>query len=195
MPKVAVLASGTGTNLEAILSAGIPVALVVTDRLCRAMEIAKTAGLETTLIDRRHYGYAPGADWNRNGFTRAITDLLLSKSIDLTALAGFMTILSPGLFTRFHGPILNTHPSLLPRFKGAHAVPLALASGVKETGCTVHIATPKTDSGEILGQIKVPVLPNDDATVLHERIKKVERVLYPKVILEVIERLGNHDVE
>lgn len=192
MPNIAVLASGTGTNLEAILDQKLPVVLVVTDRDCRALEIARQADIKATCLDRRGFGYAPDVDWDRTGFSDALADLLLDQHIDLVAMAGFMTVLAPNIFDKFHGPILNTHPSLLPRFKGAHAVPLALAAGVSETGCTVHLATPELDSGSILAQVKVPVEKNDTATTLHERIKVAERDLYPKVIKDVLEHLGDY---
>jgi phosphoribosylglycinamide formyltransferase 1 len=192
MPNIAVLASGTGTNLEAILDKQLPVTLVVADRDCRALEIARTANIKAACLDRRGFGYAPDVKWDRAGFTAALADLLLEHDIDLVAMAGFMTVLAPNIFDSFHGPILNTHPSLLPRFKGAHAVPLALAAGVTETGCTVHLATPELDSGSILAQVKVPVRKTDTAPTLHERIKVAERDLYPKVINDVLKHLGDY---
>jgi phosphoribosylglycinamide formyltransferase 1 len=102
-------------------------------------------------------------------------------------MAGFMTVLDKPIFDAWPGRILNTHPALLPAFRGAHAVEEALALGVKITGCTVHIATPEVDAGPILAQEAVPVLPGDDADRLHERIKGVERRLYPATIKAFIE--------
>ena len=101
-------------------------------------------------------------------------------------MAGFMTILEKPIFDAFPGRVLNTHPSLLPSFRGAHPVEEALAAGVKVTGCTIHIAVPDVDAGPILAQEAVPVLADDTTDTLHERIKDVERRLYPQTIKELI---------
>ncbi len=106
-------------------------------------------------------------------------------------MAGFMTILEKPIFDAFPNRVVNTHPSLLPAFRGAHAVPDALAFGAKVTGCTVHIATLEVDTGPILAQEAVPVLPADDADALHERIKQVERRLYPEVLATLLEGDAN----
>jgi phosphoribosylglycinamide formyltransferase-1 len=108
--------------------------------------------------------------------------------IDLVAMAGFMTILGPEIFENFQDRILNTHPSLLPKFKGATAVLDALGSGDTQTGCTIHIATTKLDAGRILAQARVPILPGDTPELLHERIKQSERTLYPEAILVCMAR-------
>jgi phosphoribosylglycinamide formyltransferase-1 len=102
-------------------------------------------------------------------------------------MAGFGTILEKPVHDAFPGRIVNTHPALLPAFKGWHAVDDALAAGVKVTGCTVHLATLEVDDGPILAQEAVPVLDDDTAETLHERIKEVERRLYPRVLRELIE--------
>ena len=101
-------------------------------------------------------------------------------------MAGFGTVTTAAFHDVFPGRVLNTHPSLLPDFKGWHAVPQALAAGVAETGCTVHVATVELDDGPILAQRRVAVRPDDDETSLHERIKAVERELYPEVIRRVM---------
>jgi phosphoribosylglycinamide formyltransferase-1 len=189
MSSVAILASGTGTILQAILTSDVPVSMVITDRDCRALDVAKDGGVKALCVDRRNFGYAPGSTWDHSSFTTEVANLLEESKISLVAMSGFMTILSSEIFHRFKGPILNTHPSLLPRFRGAYAVPLALAAGVQETGCTVHLATPKIDSGAILAQAKVPILASDTVASLHERIKIAERKLYPRVILDVLSRL------
>jgi phosphoribosylglycinamide formyltransferase-1 len=181
-PRLAVLVSGVGSILDAIIAAGVPVSLVVADRTCRGLELAETHGIKTRLVDRRDYGYALRREWDRTGFTRAVAEALDREQIDLVAMAGFMTVFAPVIFTRYENRILNTHPSLLPTFKGEHAVPQALAAGVAETGCTVHIATAELDSGRILAQERVPVLPGDTPDSLQERIKVVERRLYPATI-------------
>ena len=180
--RLVVLVSGTGTILEAIIGAGIPVALVVSDRPCPAIERAETAGVEAVIVARENFG----AHFDRHAYTVRLTSLLEEAAIDLVAMAGFGTILGAPIYDRYAGRILNTHPSLLPAFPGWHAVEDALAHGVKTTGCTVHQATLAVDSGPILAQEAVAVLPDDDAASLHERIKAVERRLYVEVITRVM---------
>jgi phosphoribosylglycinamide formyltransferase-1 len=182
--RLAVLVSGSGTLLEAILADGTPVALVLADRSCRGLEVAAAAGVATELVERTDF--SPGFD--RPAFTDRVVKALQAHDVDVVALAGYMTILGPSLLDAFSGRVLNTHPSLLPSFKGAHAVRDALAAGVKVTGCTVHVATAEVDAGPILAQEAVPVLPGDDEATLHERIKAVERRLYPATIRELLHR-------
>ncbi len=172
------LASGGGSNLEAILGAGLPVAAVVVDRPCRATAVAEAAGVPAEVVAR-------GPD--RLEFTHLVVDALDRHRVDLVVMAGFMTILDKPVFDAFGDRVLNTHPSLLPSFPGAHAVVDALAAGVKVTGCTVHIATPEVDRGPILAQEAVPVLPGDTVDTLHERIKAVEHRLYPETIRRFLE--------
>jgi phosphoribosylglycinamide formyltransferase-1 len=177
--------SGSGTILEAMVRDGLDVALVTSDRPCRGLDVAFAAGIETLLVSREGFGgFAKGFD--REGFTAELTDALRSREIDLVAMAGFGTILTGGFHLAYPGRVLNTHPSLLPAFKGWHAVAQALASGVTETGCTVHIATEALDDGPILAQRRVPVEPDDTEETLHERIKLVERALYPLVVGRVM---------
>lgn len=183
--RLCVLVSGSGTILEAMLRAGVPVALVASDRRCRGLDIAFGAGIETLLVSREEFGgFAP--TFEREGFTEELTSSLRSRDIDLVAMAGFGTILSPSFHGAYPGRVLNTHPSLLPDFKGWHAVTQALASGVTETGCTVHIATEELDDGPILAQRRVPIEPEDTEESLHERIKLVEREVYPLVVIRVM---------
>jgi phosphoribosylglycinamide formyltransferase 1 len=189
MGRLAVFASGVGSNLEAILGDHLPVELVVADRPCRALEIAAAHGVAARLIGRTGYGYQSGRDWDRAGFTGEVLRVLHEHKIDLVAMAGFMTIFAPPIFTEYEDRILNTHPSLLPSFKGAHAVQQALAAGVTETGCTVHIATAELDSGRILTQQRVPILPGDTPDSLQERIKAVERRLYPATIRKYLDEI------
>lgn len=179
------LASGTGTILEAMLRGGLDVSLVASDRRCRALDLAFGAGVETLLVSREQYGgFAPTFD--REGFTIELTDALRRRDIDLIAMAGFGTIVTKPFHDAYPGRVLNTHPSLLPAFKGWHAVAAALASGVTETGCTVHVATEELDDGPILAQRRVTVEPDDTEATLHERIKLVERELYPLVVTRVM---------
>lgn len=180
--RLAVLVSGTGTLLEAILVAGVPVAVVMADRPCRGLEVADSAAISAELVERTDFGPA----FDRPGFTDLVVDALAAHQIDVVALAGYMTILGPAMLDAFPGRVLNTHPALLPSFKGAHAVRDALAAGVRVTGCTIHVATAEVDAGPILAQEAVPVLSGDDEASLHERIKAVERRLYPATIKEFL---------
>jgi len=184
--KLGVLASGSGTILEAILESGLPVAAVIVDRPCRALEVATAAGVDTELVERESYG--PGFD--RVAYTHRVVDALKRHEIDVVAMAGFGTVLAGPVHDAYSLRILNTHPALLPAFKGWHAVDEALAAGVKVTGCTVHIATVEVDEGPILAQEAVSVRPDDTKETLHERIKAVERRLYPETIRTFIQSKG-----
>lgn len=177
------LASGSGTILQAVLDEGIEVALVVVDRPCRATEVAADAGVPATLVERRDFG----AGFDRAAYTGAVVEVLRAGEIDVVVMAGFGTVLGAALQDAYAGRVLNTHPSLLPSFPGWHAVEEALAYGVKVTGCTVHLVTLEVDAGPILAQEAVPVLPGDDVGTLHERIKATERRLYPRTIREFVE--------
>lgn len=179
--RIGVLASGSGTNLEAILQAELPVVTVIVDRPCRATEVAAAAGVDAVLVERTSFG----KDFDRLAYTHQVLDVLQAHDVELVVMAGFMTVLDKPVFDAFPQRIINTHPSLLPAFPGAHAVDDALAAGVKLTGCTVHVATLEVDAGPILAQEAVPVLPDDTVASLHERIKQVERQLYPKTIKEL----------
>jgi phosphoribosylglycinamide formyltransferase-1 len=180
--RIAVLASGSGTLLEAILDDGIPVQLVVVDRPSRATEIAAAHGVPALLVQRSSFGQ----DFDRTAYTAEVADALEAEGIDLVVMAGFGTVFDGPIHERFPHRILNTHPALLPAFKGWHAVRDALEAGVDETGCTIHVATLEVDAGPILAQEAVKVLPDDDEASLHERIKAVERRLYPSTIRAVL---------
>jgi phosphoribosylaminoimidazolecarboxamide formyltransferase / IMP cyclohydrolase len=197
--RIGVLASGAGTNLQAVIDAGLPVAVVVTDRPgVAALDRAAAAGIPSVVVDRSlHLGDSSGTPRTpdstgtprtpgRVAFTQAMVDALTEHSVDLVAMAGFMTVLSEPIFDAFPGRVVNTHPSLLPSFRGAHAVADALAAGVKVTGCTIHVATISVDDGPILAQEAVAVLPGDDEDTLHERIKAVEHRLYPRVLADLV---------
>jgi phosphoribosylglycinamide formyltransferase-1 len=186
---LAVLASGSGTILESILEADLPVELVVADRPCRALDVGRTAGRPTTLVDRADFGgFGPG--FNRDLYTEALTAVLVDADVVVVAMAGFGTVLGPAIHTAFPGRILNTHPALLPAFPGWHAVRDALAAGVATTGTTVHVATLEMDAGPILAQAAVRVEPDDTEDSLHERIKEVERRLYPDTIRDFLAGLA-----
>jgi phosphoribosylglycinamide formyltransferase-1 len=184
--RIAVLASGSGTILEAILGAGIDVDVVVVDRPCRATEAAERAGVPTEVVRRESFG----PEFDRLDYTHRLVDALQAHGVELVVMAGFGTVLDKPVHDAFPGRILNTHPALLPAFPGWHAVEQALEAGVKVTGCTVHLATLDVDAGPILAQEPVPVLPGDTAASLHERIKTVERELYPRTIRAFVDRVA-----
>jgi len=182
--RVAVLVSGTGTGLDSLLDASVPVALVAADRPCEALERAGKAGVEPLLVARQSFG----PDFDRPGYTVSMVDELRERHIDLIAMAGFGTIFTQEIHEVYGGQILNTHPSLLPAFPGWHAVADALAYGVKVTGCTVHVAGVEVDTGPILAQEPVRIRDDDTEETLHQRIKAVEHKLYPATILSLLER-------
>jgi phosphoribosylglycinamide formyltransferase-1 len=182
--RVGVLASGGGSILEAILADGIPVQVVLVDRPCRAIEVAARFGVEAVEVVRDSFG----SSFDRVAYTEQVVDALEAHAIDLVVMAGFGTILEKPIHDAFGGRILNSHPALLPAFPGWHAVADALAHGVKVTGTTIHIAGLEVDTGPILAQEAVTVLPDDTVESLHERIKVVERRLYPDTIRQILER-------
>jgi phosphoribosylglycinamide formyltransferase-1 len=183
MRRLGVLASGSGTILQSLLDDGLPVAVLVVDRACGAVARAEAAGVPVEVVERTSFG----ADFDRLAYTHRVVDALKRHEVDLVAMAGFMTILDQPVHDAYPQRITNTHPSLLPAFKGAHAVGEALAAGVQVTGCTVHFATLEVDEGPILAQESVPVLPDDTEDTLHERIKETERRLYPQVVRTLLE--------
>jgi len=177
-----VLASGGGTILASMVDADLPIAVVIADRPCTALERAARAGIPAELVERTSFG----PEFDRDAYTRDVVGVLHAYRIDLVAMAGFGTILGQAVHDAYPGAIVNTHPALLPSFKGWHAVDDALAAGVKITGCTVHYATLEVDEGPILAQEAVPVLDDDTVDTLHERIKDVERRLYPRVLRQLV---------
>lgn len=186
--QIGVLVSGSGTILQAMIDGEVPVKVVVSDRPgAGALERAERAGIPTEVVDRSLY--LP----DREAFTEAVVDVLARHGVDFVAMAGFMTIFTAQIFDAYPGRITNTHPALLPAFPGPAKQVIAetLAAGVQITGCTVHIATPEVDVGPILAQEPVRVQPGDTPETLHERIKEVERKLYPKVLLELSGKLEN----
>jgi phosphoribosylglycinamide formyltransferase 1 len=184
---IAVLASGSGTVLAALAGFGLPIAVVAVDRPCGAELVGARAGIPVERVVRRSFG----DDFDREAYTAELTTALAPYDVSLVAMAGFGTILGPPIHRAFPGRILNTHPSLLPAFKGWHAVADAIAAGVETTGCTVHVATEELDSGPVLAQEEVKVLPGDTADTLHERIKAVERRLYPETIRRLLDEMSS----
>lgn len=184
---VVVLASGTGSLLRSLVeAAGQPdyparVAAVGVDRACAATEHAEAAGIP-------HFRVAVADHPDRAAWDVALTAAVAEHEPDLVVSAGFMKIFGPAFLERFGGRTLNTHPALLPSFPGAHGVRDALAYGVQVTGSTVHLVDAGVDTGPILAQEAVPVLPDDDEATLHERIKVVERRLLAEVVAAVATR-------
>jgi phosphoribosylglycinamide formyltransferase-1 len=177
--RIGVLASGSGTILRAMLACELPISVLLVDRQCGATDIARGAGVPVELVERTDFS----RDFDRLAYTEQVVEALARHDLDLLAMAGFGTILERPIHDAFPDQMVNTHPALLPAFKGWHAVADALAYGVKVTGCTVHIARLEVDEGPILAQEAVPVLADDTVESLHERIKEVERRIYPEVLL------------
>jgi phosphoribosylglycinamide formyltransferase-1 len=175
--RIAVLASGAGTNLQALLDdphVGPQIALVVSDRQeAFALERARARSVKAVVLEPAHYG-------PREEFDRALESLLEEEAIEYMLLAGYMRILGPAVVRAFRERILNIHPSLLPAFPGAHPVRDALAWGVRVTGVTVHLVDEEVDHGPILLQEPVLILPEDDEDALHARIQTVEHRLFPQ---------------
>ena len=180
--RLAVLASGSGTLLDAMAAAGLPIDLVMVDRRCAVEDVARDHGLTCVVIERTDFG----SSFDRDAFTGRVIDALNAHDIDLVAMAGWGTILGKAAFDAYPGHIVNTHPALLPSFPGWHGVRDALDYGVKVTGCTVHVATEEVDAGPILAQEAVEVLDGDDEASLHERIKTVERRLYTETVRRIL---------
>jgi formyltetrahydrofolate-dependent phosphoribosylglycinamide formyltransferase len=177
--RVVVLVSGSGTLLQAVLDVpDLPVRVVAVgaDRAGIAgLERAERAGVPNFVV--RLKDHADRTEWDR-----ALTKAVAAHEPDLVVSAGFMKILGPEFLAAFGGRVLNTHPALLPAFPGAHAVADALSYGVRVTGCTVHLVDAGVDTGPIVAQEAVNVVPGEDVDALHERIKVVERRLLVDVI-------------
>ncbi len=183
--RVVVLVSGTGTLLQALLDVGGPgypasVVAVGADRAgAAALRRAADYGLPTFVVELTQHP-------DRTSWDAALTEAVAAHRPDLIVTAGFMKILGPAFLDRFGGRIVNTHPALLPAFPGPHPVADALAHGVRVTGATVHLVDAGVDTGPILAQRAVEVLPGDTEQRLHERIKVVERRLLVDVIAELV---------
>lgn len=174
--SVVVLISGRGSNLQAILRAGVAVAGVISNEAgARGLEIAAQRGVPTRVV--KHKGFA-----SRERFDAALGDEIDRFAPKLVALAGFMRILTAGFVERFAGRLVNIHPSLLPAFPGLDTHERALAAGVKVHGCTVHFVTSDLDHGPIIVQAAVPVRPGDTAAALAARVLRQEHEAYPRAI-------------
>lgn len=178
MKSVVVLISGRGSNLEALINAGLPVkfaAVISSHPAAGGLEHAKKHGITTLILNHRDYAV-------REDFDAELTARLETFRPDLIVLAGFMRILGDTFVRRFENRIMNIHPSLLPAFPGLHTHAQALAAGVKIHGCTVHFVTPELDHGPIIIQAAVPVLPSDNEQSLAARVLEQEHRIYPLAV-------------
>jgi phosphoribosylglycinamide formyltransferase-1 len=173
---VVVLISGRGSNMQALIEAGLPVSAVVSNRAdAQGLALAAARGIATGVVEHRRHA-------TREAFEAALAAEIERYQPRLVALAGFMRILTPGFVERFRARLLNIHPSLLPAFPGLHTHERALQVGVKVHGCTVHFVTADLDHGPIVAQAAVPVRPGDDAATLAARVLKQEHIIYPRAV-------------
>jgi len=169
-----VLISGRGSNMQAMVEAGLPVAAVISNRAdAPGLAYAAGRGIATAVVPHRDYA-------TREAFDAALAQAIDGFCPELVALAGFMRILTDSFVLRYQGRMLNIHPSLLPAFPGLDTHARALAAGVKLHGCTVHFVTPQLDHGPIVIQAAVPVFPQDDEATLAARVLAQEHRIYPQ---------------
>jgi phosphoribosylglycinamide formyltransferase 1 len=182
--RIAVLVSGSGSNLQALLDddAIAPhIAVVLSDRPgVAALDRAAGRGVEAVVVE-------PSAHADRDAYTEAVRDALLERSVDTVVLAGFMRVLGPSFFEAFPDRVLNVHPALLPSFPGAHGVADALAWGVKVTGVTVHLVDEQVDHGPIVLQGAIEVRDDDTWDTLEPRIHAVEHDLLPAAVRALLD--------
>ncbi len=184
--KVAVLISGNGSNLQALIDASKAedypaeiVAVISNNKDAFGLNRASNAGIATHIADHRDYS-------DRETYDRAVHELLLRHSTQIVCLAGFMRLLSPWFVEQWKDRLLNIHPSLLPKYKGAHAIRDAFEAGEKVTGCTVHHVVAEMDAGPVIMQAEVPVLEGDTLESLTERMHEQEHRIYPTALSHVI---------
>ncbi len=174
MKRIVILISGRGSNMQALIDAGLPVAAVISNRADAAgLAYAAGRGIATAVVSHRDYA-------TRESFDAALAQAIDGFGPELVALAGFMRILTEGFVRRYQDRMLNIHPSLLPAFPGLDTHAKALAAGVKLHGCTVHLVTAQLDHGPIVMQAAVPVLPHDDEARLAARVLAQEHRIYPQ---------------
>ena len=183
--RVAVLISGSGSNMAALADAAraddspFEIALVLSNRPgAGGLAIAREKGLAVEVVDHRPFG----AD--REGHERAVDAALEARDVEVVALAGYMRLLTPWLVQRWAGRMLNIHPSLLPKYPGLDTHARALAAGDLEAGCTVHLVTEGVDEGPVLAQAAVPLLPDDTPASLAQRVLTAEHGLYPRALAD-----------
>ena len=185
--KVAVLISGRGSNLQALIDACLhadfpaAIVLVMSDVPgAHGLSRAEAAGIPTAVVERKDFE-------DRDGFEDALTGALLEAAPELVCLAGFMRVLGDGFVGRWRGRLINIHPSLLPAFKGVHVHERIVEAGVRISGCTVHFVRPAVDDGPIIVQAAVPVYPDDDADALAARVLIQEHRIYPLAVRLIAE--------
>jgi len=186
--RVAILISGRGSNMAALLAAArsedfpAEIALVLSNRpAAKGLAAAREAGLATAIVDHTRFGQ------DREAFERALQAELEKQQIDILCLAGFMRLLTPWLVSRWHGRMLNIHPALLPAFKGLDTHARALAAGVKIHGATVHFVIPEMDSGPVIAQGALAVRDDDTPDTLAARVLALEHRIYPAALRLVAE--------
>jgi len=176
--SIVVLISGRGSNMEALLNAQLPAritAVISNNPEARGLATARARGIATAVVDHRKFP-------DRASFDAALATEIERHRPDLVVLAGFMRILTPAFIDRYHGRLMNIHPSLLPAFAGLHTHRRALAEGATSHGCTVHFVVPEVDSGPIILQASVPVLPGDTEETLAARVLVEEHRIYPEAV-------------
>jgi formyltetrahydrofolate-dependent phosphoribosylglycinamide formyltransferase len=184
--KIAVLISGTGSNLKAIIDASLnneinaDIALVISNNPdAFGINHAKDNNIPYAIINHKDFK-------DRRAFEIEIEKQLDQKDLDLICLAGFMRILTAEFTTKYHGKMINIHPSLLPEFKGANAIEDAFNAGATETGCTVHYVIPEIDSGDIIIQKAIAIDKNDDLALLKNKIHQIEHIAYIEAINKIL---------
>jgi phosphoribosylglycinamide formyltransferase-1 len=179
---IGVLVSGEGTNLQALLDAGLPVVAVAANRRdARALERAKAVGVKTAVFTLERYA-------SREARDDAMAGWLEASGVELVVCAGFMNLLTPSFLERFRGRVVNVHPGPLPEFPGAHPLEDLLAAGAPAAAATVHYVDEGVDTGPVIASELVPVLPGDTLDTLRERVHAVEHRLLPKVVRELCAR-------
>jgi phosphoribosylglycinamide formyltransferase 1 len=179
---IGVLASGEGTNLQALLDEGLPVAAVASNRAeAGALRRADAQGIATAVFPLDSYE-------SRDERDRAMADWLSARGVDWVVLAGYMQLLAPAFLDRFPERVINVHPALLPSFPGAHAIEDALAAGARETGATVHYVDEGVDTGAVIVQERVAIENGDTVESLRARIQAVEHRILPKVVRDLCVR-------
>ncbi|MBQ6144609.1 MAG: phosphoribosylglycinamide formyltransferase [Lactococcus sp.] len=180
--KLAVFASGSGTNFENLVKQGIPITFLFTDkRDAKALKRAEKLGITAHTFELKEFE-------NKAGYETELIKLLAQYEIDLIVLAGYMKIVSPTLLQAYEGKIINIHPAYLPEFPGAHGIEDAWRAGVAESGVTIHYVDAGVDTGQIIAQQRVPILQNDTLETFEARIHEMEYLLYPEVLREILEK-------
>jgi phosphoribosylglycinamide formyltransferase-1 len=179
---IGVLVSGEGTNLQALIDAGLPIVAVASNKPgVRALERAETAGIETGVFAASDYP-------SREERDVALAEWLQSRGVELVVLAGYMHLFRKPFFAYYGGRIVNTHSAPLPEFPGAHPIEDVLAAGVNETAATIHYVDEGIDTGPVIRAERLPVLPDDTVESLRARVKEVEHRLLPEVVRDLCAR-------